>query len=138
MIRAARDERGLTQEELAEAVGRSQEWVGKVESGEILAPRSDVLHRLASTLDLSVADLYIAAEWARTRAEALKIAESVPAYDEPFDPTFWRFVEAAGRLSDEDRELLYRFADRLFATQLREASPGQPRNDDEEPPIANS
>ena len=58
VLRAARRRRGLTQQELAETLGASRDWVNRVERGR--APRAEfllVLRALASVgLTLSVED----------------------------------------------------------------------------------
>ena len=49
-IRTAREGLGLSQSQLAKAVGISQESVRKWENGEIKSPRADTLLRLARKL----------------------------------------------------------------------------------------
>ncbi len=77
MVRDSRGERGMTQHDLAERVGRSQEWVGKVELGEIKTPGADAVRRLSDVLGIDVADIYIAMGRARTKADARRVADSV-------------------------------------------------------------
>lgn len=105
MVRKARNERGLTQEELAELVGRSQEWVGKVESGEIAAPRDDALRRLADVLYLPLPDMYIALRQARTQEDANRIVEAIPSPDED-DPTLSVLMAGARQLTPTGRRML--------------------------------
>jgi transcriptional regulator with XRE-family HTH domain len=52
-----RRRRGLTQAVLAGLVGRSEDWLSKVERGERQARRLDVLSELARALRVSVGDL---------------------------------------------------------------------------------
>lgn len=75
MVRPARTERGLSQDELAELVGKSQRWVSALENNEIKYPRRPVLQRLAFALRLDYFDLLIAAGEARNRAEAKRVAK---------------------------------------------------------------
>ena len=48
-IRAVREARGLSQEDLARAVGTKQSAIASLEAGKF-APRLDVLHRIAGAL----------------------------------------------------------------------------------------
>jgi transcriptional regulator with XRE-family HTH domain len=59
-----------------EELGMSQETVSQIERGITTAPRTKTLHRLAGVLGLNVSDLIVAANLARTRADAAKVAES--------------------------------------------------------------
>lgn len=52
-----RKRRGLTQRELGELVGRTDEWVRKVESGRRDLDRISVLGQVASVLGISIVDL---------------------------------------------------------------------------------
>lgn len=78
LVRQARDARGLTQTQLAEAVEMSQRWVSALENDEIDAPRLKTLHRLSDALHLDLTDLVIAASLARTKAEARRLIASEP------------------------------------------------------------
>ena len=57
VVREARLAAGLSQETLAEMIGRSQGWLTKVERGEIPTPRDESLRRLAAVLGLNLPDL---------------------------------------------------------------------------------
>lgn len=52
-----RRRRGLTQEVLAGLVGRTVDWLGKIENGRIPLDRLSVITELADALDLSIGDL---------------------------------------------------------------------------------
>jgi transcriptional regulator with XRE-family HTH domain len=81
LLRELRAERGISQEDLAEAIGYSQESVSGWERG-LFTPRPRALRRIAHYLGVPEAELLIAASWARTAAEARRIAEAdEPAYD---------------------------------------------------------
>lgn len=59
-VRDARDARGMTQEELAEAIGKSFGYIGQLETGKIGRPRAATLRRLAAALHVPLADLVVA------------------------------------------------------------------------------
>jgi transcriptional regulator with XRE-family HTH domain len=92
LIRAERDRLGMTQEELAEAIGMSQRWVSSAERGEIKQPKVSTLTRLARVFGRDVADLVIAAGLAGSRSGAQAVAES----DACFDPTPDDILESLG------------------------------------------
>ena len=52
-VRAARKQRRMTQEELAEAIGRSQGYIGRLEAGYIKRPLRDTQAALASALGVT-------------------------------------------------------------------------------------
>ncbi len=86
LIRAARLAAGWSQADLAERVGRSQEWMTKVETGRIPTPRDESLRRLAAVLGLNLPDLFVAMNRARTAREGERIADAafvVPWSEEP-------------------------------------------------------
>jgi transcriptional regulator with XRE-family HTH domain len=56
-LRRRRKAKGLTQPQLADASGLSEEWVRRIERGEA-SPSFDTLDALGSALDVSVADLF--------------------------------------------------------------------------------
>lgn len=56
-IKELREERGLTQEQLAERADRHRAYVGGVERGE-RNPTLDVIHSIAMGLDVEIADLF--------------------------------------------------------------------------------
>jgi len=51
-----RKSKGLTQEELAEAVGKSTSWIGRIETGRE-TPNLKLLHKIAKVLAVRVKDL---------------------------------------------------------------------------------
>lgn len=56
-LRRLRKRRDLTQEQLAEAIGVSVEFLSNIERG-INAPSFETLEKLATTLEVSVAELF--------------------------------------------------------------------------------
>lgn len=60
-VRALRDERGISQVQLAEATGFMQSWISNVEHGRRNPSWSNVV-RLAEGLDVSVSELAARAE----------------------------------------------------------------------------
>jgi len=52
-----RRRRGLSQEVLAGRVGRTADWLGKIENGRIELDRLSVLRSIAGALDVTLADL---------------------------------------------------------------------------------
>ncbi len=85
LIRAARLDKGWTQEELSDRLGMSQEWASKVETGGIAAPRAATLGRVAKLLGIDLADLVLSANLATSRASAERVARNIESYD-PSDP----------------------------------------------------
>lgn len=66
VIRARREELGLTQEELAERIGGSvrQAEVSRLERGRVATPRRARLGAIAAALGLTEADLLVRSGWA--------------------------------------------------------------------------
>lgn len=94
-IPAAREARGLTQEELARRVGVSRSAVAQWESGRA-SPRASLLTTLSETLSMSLKDLAIAA--APVASTGFRIRNlSVLAYANGF--TLW-YYKVAGELRD--------------------------------------
>lgn len=60
LIAYYRNKAGLTQAELSEKVGMSQEWTSQVERGRIRRPRVDVLMRISKVLDAPLDQLVTA------------------------------------------------------------------------------
>jgi len=60
VVRDARKARRMTQEELAEAIGKSVSWVGMLETDKLDRPKRAELRALASTLQLPVEDMLVA------------------------------------------------------------------------------
>src|SRR5690349_7292735 len=67
LIRAARRARGLSQAELAEAVGMAQRSISHLERGEVERPQTHTLLRLSETLGIPLGDLNLAAQLAENR-----------------------------------------------------------------------
>ena len=66
-----RNRRGLSQEILAGLIGRTADWLRKVEHNRIPLDRLSVIRRLASALDVSLGDLIgepALMEWTRRQA----------------------------------------------------------------------
>ena len=103
-LRELRVAAGMSQDDLAEAINMSQESVSAIERG-VQVPRIRTIHLLAQALKTDVADLVIRANLARTRAEALRVAESdVPTID-PFDVR-GKIIAAVPDLEDEQAEII--------------------------------
>jgi transcriptional regulator with XRE-family HTH domain len=51
-----RKSKGLTQEELAEAVGKSTSWIGRIETGRV-TPNMKLLQKISRALGVRVKDL---------------------------------------------------------------------------------
>lgn len=56
-IQKIRQEKGLTQEKLAEKVGVSTIWIGYIETG-YRRPNLKMLYKIARTLNVSVKDIF--------------------------------------------------------------------------------
>lgn len=76
-IRELRDQRGLTQEALAELVETSKGYVSQMESGK-RTPSGAMLEKLASALGCRVPDLYDAGDFADAISEIVAIISMVP------------------------------------------------------------
>lgn len=118
LVRASRIERGMTQTELAEAVGMSQRWLSNLETGNIDMPRPDTMRRLSDALALPLADLYVAAGRAKTKAEAERIAELQGAAS----ADDLRLLERISRLTPNDRRTVESIVDRLLTVRAFEAA----------------
>ena len=57
-VKAARDEKGLAQRELAELLGMDQMTVSRWERGRVLPDAATTMPRLAAALDVTIAWLY--------------------------------------------------------------------------------
>lgn len=108
-------QRGWTQNDLAEHMDMSQEWVTKIETGRIKAPKLQSLKRLAVVLGINVEVLVIAAGFSDTAKGARAIAESAPDYDPTNLPPHLRasFLRV-GTLSPTAQKKLETFLDDLF------------------------
>lgn len=108
-------QRGWTQNDLAEHMDMSQEWVTKIETGRIKAPKLQSLKKLASILGLDVEILVIASGYSDSVKGARAIAESTPEYDATNLPPHLRasFLRV-GTLSPAAQKKLETFLDDLF------------------------
>ena len=112
LVKSIREERGITQEQLAEQIGKSQRWISTLETTNTVPRRVNLL-RLARALSIDISELYIAADWAKTRQDAHRIEEQAP----PYDLTNLQSDEMAQlfhRLPDTDRERLVAIARALY------------------------
>ena len=66
-----RRRRGLTQRVLANLVGRSEDWLSKVERNERDVRRLDVIHDVAHALRVSVGDFSVSLSWSRTASRRM-------------------------------------------------------------------
>lgn len=57
LIKGLRNERGLSQEKVGEAIGLTQKAISKLERGDSKIPLSDTLHRLANYFQVDAGDL---------------------------------------------------------------------------------
>lgn len=60
VVKNARKRRRLTQEALADAVGKSVSWVGMLETEKLDRPKNTELHSLSRALQVPVEDLLVA------------------------------------------------------------------------------
>lgn len=67
VLRARREQAGLSQYGLEELSGVDHSVIGRIESGHIAAPAPDKLTRLADALHLPVADVFVLAGYAVAR-----------------------------------------------------------------------
>ncbi len=79
----------MSQVELSERVGKSQEWASNVETGKIKAPRLDTLRTLASALQTDPVELVVAAGYTTVPSSARQllsesqgVAEAESQYDD--------------------------------------------------------
>lgn len=75
-----RQRRGMSQEVLAGMVGRTADWLGKIENGRLDLDRLSVLRSLAEALDISLADLIAEPSLLEWTAESGR--QTVPALRE--------------------------------------------------------
>lgn len=116
MLRKRRAELGKTQEEMAEALDMTQEWVAAVENGRIQQPRPTTLRRLADVLDVPLEDIVIAARLARSLSGAQRVAQSIAeeaAEHDWDDPTMRVVMDRASKMTPEQRRKLAELMDSL-------------------------
>jgi len=117
-VRRLRKERGMSQEDLAESMDVSQETVSAIERGVTTDPQPTTMRRLATALGVDLADIIIASNQARTRADAQRIAESSPEYAAQDEDTA-RVVRLMGGMTDAQRRSVYNFARYIARTKTR-------------------
>lgn len=103
LLRNARRDAELTQEELAERAGVSARGVSDLERGIIRAPRRDTLDLLMAALDLSAGER---AAWRELREEIARRPEtSVSSQKKPASSVFHRSVLSRTPLVGREREI---------------------------------
>ncbi|MGI6129394.1 MAG: helix-turn-helix domain-containing protein [bacterium] len=70
LIRNLREEKGLSQRQLAVSSGISNTEISRIESGERKQPSQETLHKLSKCLPISYEELLIAADYHIASAEA--------------------------------------------------------------------
>lgn len=105
-IRAARKERGLTQDELAERIGMNGRHLSRIETGKLGAPKRTLL-RIAEGLDIAVEDL----------ADAEPPTPVRPALP---DPELYEQFQAVSRMEEEDRKAVKRILAAMIVKQQME------------------
>lgn len=95
LLRQRREQLGLTQEWVADAVGVSQVSIGKIELGKTKSPRPQTLQRLAEVLHLDIADVYVALGRAADTYGGRRVAEA--ALSDPDDDQFMDVLLREGR-----------------------------------------
>lgn len=91
-IKLRREERGITGAELARRAGISKGYLSEIENGQASRPSADVLHRIATALETTVADLL------GRRAPARAAPRQIPASLREF--------AADADLTDDDLRML--------------------------------
>lgn len=91
-VRALRNERGLSQAQLAEAAGTSEEWIRRIERGA-RSPSFDTLEALSAALGVTVARLF-----AGFGGEGEARYERLLAEIDGYSPMQIEWLESAARL----------------------------------------
>ena len=95
LIKEARLEKGLTQEQLGELVGVQKSAIAKYESGRVVNIKRSTLQKLAKALNLKGSDLVIGAN----PREAAELSARVL-----IDSNLRELVELYSSLSDDDKK----------------------------------
>lgn len=95
LIKEARLEKGLTQEQLGELVGVQKSAIAKYESGRVVNIKRSTLQKLAKALNLKGSDLVIGAN----PREAAELSARVL-----IDSNLRELVELYSALSDDDKK----------------------------------
>lgn len=107
-VRQLREWRGLSQEELAEKIGKDQNYISQLERGVIRMPRPETLAALAEALGTTPVDLLRAAGWVPEEPRK-----------EPLPPHLEFFAGLERELTEEDWEVLREFAEFLLTKRRR-------------------
>ncbi len=100
-IRELREQRGITQGQLATQSSVSQGYLSQLENGDVRNPSAGVLLRVASAMNVEADDLFEAAGYPTVRTLRQMYAE----YEANIDPDLVRYL---GRLTpDKQRRLLF-------------------------------
>ena len=100
-IRELREQRGITQGQLAAQAQVSQGYLSQLENGDVRNPSAGVLLRVADAMKVEADDLFEAAGYPTVRALRQLYAE----YEANIDPDLVRYL---GRLDrDKQRRLLF-------------------------------
>ena len=100
LVRTRREARGWTQEELAEKIGRDQNFISSIEIGRTRRPKSQNLRALMEILDIP-ADLMAAAVGMRALQDTgIPIRGDV----DPDDPYLQLLTTLASTMDEHERE----------------------------------
>lgn len=116
LVRIARLGKNWTQDYLAEVVGMSQRWVSSLERNDVVLPRTAVLRRLSTSLEIPLPDLFLAGRVAQTRSEAEQIAAGDPS-DDPEEPLLNVVFQDLRKLNADDLSHVSAIVRRLTAGQ---------------------
>ncbi len=115
-LRKARERAGLSQKRLGEAIGVPNSTILRLERGEILVPRPDMLSAIADVLGTDLADLFAMAEYVapsglpsltpylRTKYSALTAADVKAISDLAKSLASKRGVNLSGPAPGEDEQ----------------------------------
>jgi transcriptional regulator with XRE-family HTH domain len=78
LIREAMARKNVSAQDLADATGRTRNFIYRVTRGAVLATSEDLIHKLATALDLSTDDLYITAN--RLPPDVIETIIEYPAF----------------------------------------------------------
>jgi transcriptional regulator with XRE-family HTH domain len=107
VVKNLRNQRGLSQEALANRAHVSSGYLSKLERGVYKEPSYEVLSRIASALEMPTADLYEAAGMQHLLAEA----------DPHFEPVAENFAPKLADLPKRDRQIILTEIRRVFVEE---------------------
>ena len=113
-VRKLRQERGWTQEHLAELTSTSQRWISNLEGDNVRMPRLARLHRLADAFGIDSGVLVRAAQYTNDVELGREIAESAGAAD-PLPAHLRTSFLKLQRMSPERRKIVEAMIDELDA-----------------------